>query len=572
MPKREANSWKSPSKDTPSATAPAPSVRFWSWRHDLAVAAVICVLTWVMLGLTAADIGLTYDEPIYMSRADLAALWLGLLITDPGAALSHPAIDRYWSGKDAHPGFMKLTTAVTSRIVVALHLLPGWALPLTWMRTGTMFWFGLALAVMYLLLRAVSVGRAACLFAPGAVLFMPRVFAHAHLGALDAPALAMSFLAVAAAWWAAERRDRLSLVIAGLALGAAIGTKVNGFFVPLVTLPYALFVNRKRSVRLLISYAVFAPAVFFLTWPWLWHDTWTRLTEFLAFHWHHWEIGVMYFGRIYTLAPWHYPLVMTAITTPLFTLILALGGLGGWLHLAGRLRDLKALGGRPLDRLWLLAGLALIVNIVPNMLPSTPKYGGVRLFLPAMAWLGVLAALALERIVRRLRVAVPVASERGWMISVLVVTLALLPSVAEVGHFHPYCLSAYNGLIGGLPGAAKAGMEPTYWGDTYLAAAYWLTHNAPPGAIVWIEPQGMESVVRMYKYLGPLRRDLQTTAGEATFAMADFVVSQNKPTEFTDKVRRLVETKKPIWTEGIDGVPLIFVWHMRSEQDDNGVN
>ncbi len=558
-----------PTSHDPQAPEPGKPCRTGP-RHDLAVAAALAVAVWALLSLTAWDIGLTYDEPIYMSRADMAARWLGVLVTAPGAALSRPVIDECWLGKDQHPGLMKLTTALTSRLVLALHLLPGWAMPLTWMRTGTIFWMGITLGAMYLLLRAAGVGRAASLFAPAAVLFMPRVFAHAHLAALDAPALATCFLAVAAAWWALERSDRLSVVLAGLAFGTAIATKLNGFFVPVVVLPYALLLRPRRAGALALSYALLGTAVFFLTWPWLWHDTWTRLGDYLAFHWRHWEIGVMYFGRIYTLAPWHYPLVMTGITTPPLTLLMALAGLGGWLSLLGRLSKGKPADWQPVRRLWLLAGWALAVNLAPNMLPSSPKYGGVRLFLPAMAWLGVLAALAAGRVLHRLRAAVPLPREQGWVVSAVLMALLLLPSVAEVSHCHPYCLSAYNGLIGGLPGAARRGFEPTYWGDTYLAAALWLSDNAPPGATVWIEPQGMESVVRMYRYLGPLRPDLRTTSGNAAFATADFIVSQNKPTEFSRRVRQLLATRQPLWTDGLDGVPLVFVWRQGTAEASAG--
>jgi hypothetical protein len=67
----------------------------------------------------------------------------------------------------------------------------------------------------------------------------------------------------------------------------------------------------------------------------------------------------------------------------------------------------------------------------------------------------------------------------------------------------------------------------------------------------------------MYKYLGELRPDLRTCAGPAAFATADYAVSQNKPTEFTETVRKLVAGRRPIWTDGVDGVPLVFIWRLR---------
>lgn len=542
------------------------------------MAALICFLAWVILALTASDIGITYDEPIYMARADMAWQWITLIISEPRAALSPQAIDYFWHGKDQHPGLVKLTAAVTSRL--AVHVLPAWAVPLTYLRTGTMFWVGLALGGMYLLLRWAGLGAVAAIFAPAALFFMPHVFGASHLLALDAPALATCFLAVAAGWWFVERGSLGRAILAGLAFGVALATKINGFFVPVVVLPYAFALRWRRAASLFASYVVLGPLVFWLTWPWLWHNTLERLASYLAFHWHHWEIGVLYFGKIYTLAPWHYPLVMTAITTPPVTLLLALAGLGGSVFAQRRLvkrwrasggggadpavpQSCASLPGTPADRLWSLAAWALVVNLVPNMLPSTPKYGGVRLFLPAMAWLAVLAAFAVQPLVEWARRGLRLHASQRWVASAVVLAVGLLPSVSYVAHFYPYELSAYNVFIGGLPGAAKAGFEPTYWGETYLQAARWLSQHAPEGAVVWIEPPGVESVVRMYKYLGELRPDIRTCAGPAAFATADYAVSQNKPTEFTEIVKRLVASRRPVWVDELDGVPLVYIWRLR---------
>ncbi len=531
-------------------------------RHrDLVTAAAICLFAWLVLFYTASPIGITYDEPIYSGRSQMAWQWLSLLATSPSDALSRSSIDELWNAKDMHPALAKLTAALTSRLAL-LHV--NWGVsPFTFPRTGTMFSVGLALGFLYLLLRAAGLGRALSILGPGLLLFMPRVFGLSHLISLDAPIMAVSFLAVAAAWWAVERDDRFSLIIAGLAFGCALATKVNGFFVPFITLPYAFLLRPRRGVGLLLVSVVLGPLVFFATWPWMWHDTFRRLAEYLAFHWHHWEIGVLYFGRVYVLAPWHYPLVMTAITTPVLTLLLAVAGFGGWLNLLAALRKPSSLlQAPPFKRLWLLAGWALVINLGPSMLPSSPKYGGVRLFLPAMAWLAVLAVLGLRPLLAFARRKAQLPPERAWVISAALTAAVLLPSASMVAHFFPWELSSYNGLIGGLPGATRAGMEPTYWGETYISAAWWLDAHAPQGARVWIDPPGMESVVRMYKVFGDLRPDIVTVAGAAAFSSADFAVCQNKPTEFSPEVKRLLSTTAPTWTDSLDDVPLIFLWRL----------
>ena len=71
--------------------------------------------------------------------------------------------------------------------------------------------------------------------------------------------------------------------------------------------------------------------------------------------------------------------------------------------------------------------------------------------------------------------------------------------------------------------------------------------------------------MRMYKFLGRLRPDIVTLAGEETVGEAEFVVSQNKPTEFSGPVKKLLREREPVWTDGVDGVPLVFVWRVGGE-------
>jgi hypothetical protein len=266
----------------------------------------------------------------------------------------------------------------------------------------------------------------------------------------------------------------------------------------------------------------------------------------------------LYFGRVWNVAPWHYPLVMAAITTPPATLLLALWGLRG-LRLPVEISP-----ERQVRALIALAAWGFVVNIVPSCLPSSPKYNGVRLFLPAFAFLALLAAGGFCH----LRAAVRHGLLRlGWRVgpsrlAALLVLGALLGPLAALARFTPFHLSYYNAFVGGLPGAVRLGMEPTYWGDTYRSAAWWLAANAPAGSVIWVEPAGFESTVRLFE-LGPMRPDLLFSAGSEGFQHADFAVFQNKPTEFSDLSRSLLAHSKPVFTDGVDGVPLIYVFKLR---------
>lgn len=530
-------------------------------RSDLAIAGAIFALSLALLIPTNSLYGTTYDEPIYQSKAVQALEWLRLAVTSPSLAVTPAAIERYWHAKDQHPGFVKLLSALSGATLGRLAP-PGEA-----MRTGTNLLAALCLAAVYLFTAGLW-GRAAGLCAVGALLLMPRVFAHCHLAALDAPVMAMTFLVLAASWRAcvAHERPRRAwawALVAGALWGLALSTKLNAFFVPFVVFPWALVFARQSVGRLAVAFAALGPLLFLATWPWLWHETGPRFWEYFHFHFRHWEIAVTYFGKSYDVAPWHYPLVMTAITTPPVTLALALVGLG-----ALRLRRPFTAQGAALA----LMAWALLVNYVPSCLPDTPKYNGVRLFLPVFPLLAVLAAVGfrtcLDWLLRRMGGAVRDAGLRRRL-TALALFLALIGPLAATARFTPFHLSYYNALIGGLPGAARAGMEPTYWGETYRSAALWLAREAEPGATVWIEPAGFESTVRLFE-LGPLRPDLRFSAGPEGIREADFAVTQNKPTEFSDITRRLVATRRPVFTDGMDGVPLVYVFRVGGDAGAGG--
>ena len=602
-------------------------------RMNLALAMVIFALTLVLLMATDSQYGITYDEPIYQSKSLVALEWLKLFVTSPSLAASPAGIARYWQAKDQHPGFPKLVNALSA--VTLGKLLPADAA----LRTGTNLLCAVCFAVLYLFVAGIW-GRAAGLYAVGALLLMPRVFAHCHLAALDAPVMAMTFLTLVASWRAClpglaspsgepsgdvqvtcrsalqsatkgptghqdlagipnGRQRALEsaptegsrsvgnnsaswpwLLLAGALWGLALSTKLNAFFVPLAVFPWALVFARRQALKLAVGFAVLGPLLFLATWPWLWHETWPRFLEYFQFHFRHWEISVMYFGRIHDVAPWHYPLVMTVITTPPVTLLLAVVGFGSRRRRAGCLRWRRArtaVSGlppltQPESRAWqlrraalALVAWALLVNLIPSCLPSTPKYNGVRLFLPIFPLIAVLAAagfkVVLEWVIQR------AASKRQAQVAPSKVAavwlfLALVTPLAATARFAPFHLSYYSAFIGGLGGAVRAGMEPTYWGDTYRSAALWLAEKAEPGATVWIEPVGFESTVRLFE-LGPLRPDLRFSSGPEGFDTADYAVTQNKPTEFSDFTRRLVATQEPVFTDGVGEVPLVYVFEVR---------
>lgn len=575
--------------------------------HRALEAIAVFVIVLIILAGTAGRIGLGYDEPVYMSRAQEAGQWLRLLVVAPGVAISDAALREYWDARnEQQPGFLKLWGALTTPLVAGV-------LPvLAALRFGTTLLVALLCASIYLFVAHLW-GRLEAVAAVGALLTLPRTFTHAHLFALDAPVMALTFLALHGFFLCARERSWWWAAAGAAAWGLALSTKINALFVPIIVIPWLALCARDALVPVLVCGATVGPLCFLGSWPWLWHDTLARLGAYLRFHARHWQIAVTYFGRQMAPAPWHYPLVMTVITTPPVTLVAVMMGGVRVIHERAVATGAPTWRERWQDPAWrrraagALLGWTLLVNFALNSLPGTPKYNGVRLFQPVfpplailagvgigwaarvfVAWLRLLSARAggggglearptMES--QGLAEVRPVVKTRGFVaearaavntrpariVALMVVALVLAGPLRATVETYPHGLSYYSEAIGGLPGAVRLGMEPTYWGDTYLSAAAWLNEHAPPGSLVWIDPVGVESMMVMYRNLGMLRADIRTSAGPAIPAEVDFAVFQNKPTEFSAVARRLLATHRPVATIDLQGVPLLFIFDLTQE-------
>lgn len=535
-------------------------------------AVMVFVAVLVVLAATAHHYGLGYDEPVYMSRTQEAAAWLRLLALDPSSAVSDEGIRRFWDARnEQQPGFLKLWGALTTPLVAGILPVLGA------LRFGTTILVAALCASIYLFVAHLW-GRLEAIAAVGVLMTMPRTFTHSHLFALDAPVMALTFIALHL--FLLSARDRCwGWAAAGAAVwGLAMSTKINALFVPLIVLPWLALYARDTVVPVLVCGATIGPLFFIGSWPWLWHDTVGRLAKYLQFHGKHWQIDVTYFGRRWAPAPWHYPAVMTLITTPVLTLVAAAAGAVRMIRERAQTSGAPDWRTRWRDPTWrrraagALIGWALLVNFALNSLPGTPKYNGVRLFQPVFPLIAVVAGVGLGWVARAVARSL---RERGAqaaralprIAAVAVVTLALGVQARAVIATYPYGMSYYNQLIGGLAGAERAGMEVTYWGDTYLAAALWLNEHAPVDALVWIDPPGVEATMGMYRGLGILRSDIRTTAGATIPAEADYAVFQNKVTELSKLARWLLASRRPAATIELEGVPLLFIFDLSGEEE-----
>jgi hypothetical protein len=520
-------------------------------RANVLVAVALGLFTFGLLLGTANDYGLTYDEPIYASNTLLVQEWLSesvwrVMHGDLAWPVRRATLDRYWRGKDLKPGTLKLVGAITDTLI-------GPAIGgLARSRAGAILFPSVLLGCMYAFC-APRWGRAAALFGALSLLFMPHFFAQAHLFAMDVPVAALWTLTLLALVRLSETGRWRWAALAGVVFGLALGTKPNAFFIPIAFFIWALWMRRDILGKAAVALLAIGPVVFLLTWPWLWQAPVSRFMEYVRYYMIYQPIATTYFGVDYRhqYAPWHYPLVMLGITTPPLTLAVCLLG--------------TLIAARRVPRGDKTAALLLIslgVTILFACLPSTPKHHGIRLFIQALPLLSLLGvqgfAAAKESLARWIARLPPISGlSAGWGPG-LALAAALLPAVRATLLTHPYQMSYYSSLIGGPRGAARLGMDATFWGETYLSAVA-LINALPEGATVWVSPPGTQSLLEFYQRGGLIRPDI-VLRNDEDLPPADLAVFHNHHAEIGPGALLLLERARPVHVTELEGAPLLFVF------------
>ena len=509
-------------------------------RKDWTVAGALFLAIFLVTLFTAEAYGPTYDEPFYVSAGGFYAKWWGRVFTGDTSALHANQITEAWHLNHEHPPLQKVASGVSQAVFGGL--MPG----LTAMRLPSALWFALAVAGLYLFLVGVW-GRAGAVFSALALATLPRVFAHAHFIALDIAIMTWFFLTAALMAVALERDSWKWTVAAGIAFGLALDAKVNAFFLPFLLVPWGLIWYRARWSKLVAALLI-GPAFFFLSWPWMWVTPAAHLHDYLAFHFRHAAYNVWYLGKLYQYAPWHYPFVMTAVTTPALVLLFALGGI----PLTWPRRGVDP------RRALLLLGLA--VALIPNALPNTPKYNGVRLFLPAFPFLMALAGGSFAWLADHIRKALAASrnTRLAALATVAIGVVALAPPVAKSAALHPYQLAYYNELVGGTKGATARGFETIYWGQVFQDGVGFL-NTRPKNATVVVIPGGVIYLLE-FQQRGALRRALRFTGDEGEAARADLVLFQGMQSDYTELCWALVRNERPVYTITADGAPVLLAF------------
>lgn len=338
------------------------------------------------------------------------------------------------------------------------------------------------------------------------------------------------------------------------------------------------------------SMLILGGAVFYLQWPWLWHDTTARFSGYLSYHLEHTFYNTEYLGKNYNLPPFpvEYPALMTLYVLPLPFVLAALGGLGltlrGFVDATRRWRGGQVVSeaygprrgwGRPLlgrsRSAALLVALNALFPLAIIALPSTPIFGGARLWMPAWPYLALLAGWAVQETYRASAPRLRSGMHRAALATALVGAL-VIPSLVQTAHAGDVAPSAYAPVVGGTPGAADKGLKRQYWGYT--------TRRLLPDLNRLARPQLKHFTVRVPTYFHDTNyysRNLYARGGQLlpniTYAGDGYPGIRRSQIAIYQHEKHQVMWEYLIWQDygtvqpdrvlTLDGVPLITVYRRK---------
>ncbi len=552
-------------------------------RHEPLLALLVFGATVAILQTASRTQGNTRDEGYYFDAAEQYYAWYGelgdnLVRFQPLKSFERRAIDRWFSYNHEHPALMKTLFGFSWRLLHRCHC-PADAgrHPIAYpQRHATLALLSeqqamrlpthLLIAAMVLLVYffgARAWSRRAGLLAAGLSLLAPRFFFDAELACFDGPVAAL-WLATCYAYWR-SLEDRRFGAVTGIVFGLALATKHNAFFLPVVLLVHYFWIWRRAisagqsppPARAFVWMALLAPLVYFACWPWLWFNTVARFREYVAFHVHHVYYNMEYFGRNYNKPPFplSFPYVMTLLTLPVTTLVLAVGGAGALLRARPAAADPRARHAVQLGHYrgdGVLVGLNALFPMAILTLTRAPIFGATKHFDASIPFLALLAGYGFHAVTAGRRRALTAAMGAFF----------LLPAALETYRSHPYALTHYNMLAGGPAGGADLGMNRQFWGQATRGLLPWLNAHAPTGAPVYWHDTN-QAQLNMYIRDRLLRSDLGNTGLEQAGVRASnfaLVLHEKHFNKYEHWIWDFYDTTRPVQVLTHEGVPIVTLY------------
>ncbi|MFH1613159.1 MAG: glycosyltransferase family 39 protein [bacterium] len=505
---------------------------------------------------TVDNFGITFDEPCYFKATYLHTKWIDCL---KNSFLHHnyfhpfssSVISTYWEPFHNHPSF---TFFISNFFWNFYHNSLG---DIKSYRLSGAFFFALLISSVFMFASKIY-GIKSGIISSLSLLLLPRVFGDSYLLALDIPITCMWFLTIYAFY--KSFNFLLWKIIAGILFGFALATKINAFLIPIPLFIWTLIYYRKRKylVNNFLWFGIIGFIVFIISWPWLWHQTFFRLTEYLLFHKSHFYVSTYYFGKAYTVPPWHYPFVMTLITIPISILLFILIGLFQKNKSTSQIKNLFILN--------------FLIPFLISAYPKIPKYDGVRLFMSVFPFMTIFAGIGFNFFIEKLELFFKFINKtKLWVISTIVF---LIINIFFLMQIHPYERSYYNFLIGGTKGAYKKGMEITYWNEPLTSKPMIEFINSLKGNQINILVHGGSPYpLILLQHANLLKKNIKFISNSSNESFLnekkewDYFLLNCRFGFFNDNDWQIFKKKKPIFSVKCQKVPLALLYTKEEVKD-----
>ena len=513
----------------------------------------------LLVSLTISDYGVVWDEPWYFHASDLEIHWFAdlgknFLRGKLAESLQDKIILEAWHWDTLHvphPPFSRILSGLSKALLSPLID------KFTAYRLPPALFFALLATVMYLWMSHLF-DRMTGLFSALTLLLMPNLFGFAHFAVTDMPLTALWFLTVYC-FWRGLTDWRWSVVL-GCVWGLALSTKFPALLIPIPLFLWAHMYHRRSYCNNVFTLAFLSPLVMIASQPYLWHKTPMRLLEFLyeglaRGYRPETNYAIFFFRQYYdsSTVPRYYPFFMTAVTVPETILLLSLIGVLAFWWIKSQ---------RQIIVLFLLNALFMPLM---GLLPGAVLHDVNRLMLPVLPYVAGLAGCGFFFLVRLL-------NEQSRKITVLqkmkhlrpklagVFSLLLLfPAALDLVVYHPYELSYYNRLVGGIRGAYERGLEVTYFMEAFTPGFLdFLNRSLPRNAV--INTAFSNFMFTYYQNENRLRSDIRITDG----TNHEYLILLNRQILFENGLRQFLKDLRPYDAFRLDGVPLISIYKVKA--------
>jgi len=363
-------------------------------------------------------------------------------------------ITRYWetdSTRNVHPSGVKWFYIIAQKVIFWENN------PYRQNAILNVFIFSISLLVFLIWWSKGSLQR--CIIPIILLLTIPRFFAHAHFPATDIPMTSILMLFVVCLDWSLFKK---SFWLSGVILGFFISIKITALLLAFPVLLLFLLWYRfdwKVVIPRILLICVIGLFIFYLLNPDYWFSPIARFKEFIvqSSTRRSWTPFTVYFnGQFFSYrGPWHYPLTIFFITTPVLHILFLFVGLVLFAIKQALRKDLKIM----------LIFICLTFPFLILALPISPAHDGIRYLLPAFPFAACFMAMGLEKLWNSVKDQSNTYTPRK-IFKWIAATAALLLFAGDLlspARYPPFELSYYNRIVGGISGAFKRGYETTYW-------------------------------------------------------------------------------------------------------------